>query len=268
MKINLYHNSLTCGGSCFYDAEAQRQMSTSGRSITRPAATEATTITVPLTELELEHYLETQGPCTHWFDGVMDALRQSLDPHIVWVDKDHINKEATMKRLQEANWGSEIKKQVATRQKYIERAVDGLRKEHGEQITTLQSMVADLLEENAMQRRAYESRTASLEKTVSDLTKRLFPLESVRTNEVPSRVLGKVITATPRNILESQSACSISTPLPPSPPSTRRPSVAKETTPVPISINRNDKYAQQALRLREARMNRESTAMEQRSLYN
>jgi hypothetical protein len=263
MQINLYHPSLICGSSTFYDAEAQRQMSASGRSITRPAATEATTITVPLTELELEHFCETFGhTASQWVDGVMDAVRQQLDPFIIWLDKDHINKEATMKRIQESNWGSEIKKQVAMRQKYIERATNALRKEHGEQIATLQSMVADLLEENARQKKEYESRTASLEKTVSDLTKRLFPLEVSTPPPPPTHpVVLSPLSPTPLT-------CSS---LPPSPPASET-SVKRVSWAAPV--NRNDTYARQAQELREARMiregrmDRELTAMEQRSFYN
>ena len=261
-----------CGPYAFYNAEAERNRSTHHNFVARPAATEATTITVPLTKLEVEYYLEhsteTVGHRYGYllFDGVMDAIRQDLDPHVVWFDKDHINKEATMKRLKE-NWGSDIRRHVATRQKYIERATDALRKEHGEQIATLQSMVADLLEENARQKKEDAARIAALETTVSDLTARLFPLESVKTSEVPSRLLGRVITATPRNISGPQPACSIIAPLPPSPPSSRTSSVAKEAPPVPLAINRNDRYAQQASRLREARRDRELTALA-RAFYN
>jgi len=61
MNINLYHHAYTAnqGGPVCYDAETQRQFSMNGRSFIRPAATEATTITLPFTELEVEYLMDT-----------------------------------------------------------------------------------------------------------------------------------------------------------------------------------------------------------------
>jgi len=112
-----------------------------------------------------------------WVDGIMDSLRHLISSYITWVDKDHIDKEATMKQLQESTWYSNIRYHVETRQKYIERAVDGLRKEHGEQIATLKSMVADLLEENMDNRENHKEPVTVVQTELAELKSRLATME-------------------------------------------------------------------------------------------
>jgi len=225
------------------------------------------TITLPITQLEY-HFLrcrtgyEDDTAFKQFLQLILGQSCFNNQTGYIEFDNEKIlqndHYKATLRHIQKRIADYEIFQDRA-----VEKATSIMRKEHGEQIATLQSMVSDLLDENARQKKEYEARIISLEKAVSNSTERFVPSTKATTEDDVEDLLffspAVSQTVSHRTIPPTTGSITI-TPME-SMPNNVLPSNAPQGNGIRgldifNPINRNDKYALQAMRLRELRKER------------